>query len=283
MIVVIDVHYLILVYLIPRGSLLEDQLIKELSEIEKDISWHNFRIAHDKLEKLSERKNLPEEVWVRIKLLNSRNLEEFDPEMRLKFAEEALVQSKELNNQEMLLDGLIEVARCKQQLALFNESLEVIEEDEEILKIIEQMENRELIKRRILLLYYKGINLDRLAELDLAFEILTKGKNLAKKINEMKLLMDIYYWMSVLLLHAEDYEHGLKLAFKAKEIAIEIEHKVSEAECNLLIGSNYQWTGKYSKSLEFFEDGIKIRKMLNKNYNEFKFRIGLTYFFLLEN
>ncbi len=95
MIVVIDVHYLILVYLIPRGSLLEDQLIKELSEIEKDISWHNFRIAHDKLEKLSERKNLPEEVWVRIKLLNSRNLEEFDPEMRLKFAEEALVQSKE--------------------------------------------------------------------------------------------------------------------------------------------------------------------------------------------
>ncbi len=150
----------------------------------------------------------------------------------------------------------------------------------EILETIEQRENKELTKKRILLLYYKGINLDKLAELDLAFEVLTKGKNLAEKINEKKLLMDIYFRTAVLRGHAEDYEHGIELGYKAKDIAIEIEHKVWEAECILLIGAYYQWTGKYSKSLEYFEDAIKIRKMLNKNYDDLKFRIGLTNLFM---
>jgi tetratricopeptide (TPR) repeat protein len=254
--------------------------MKELSQIEKDLDWHNFRIAHDKLKKLSDRKNLPKEASIRIMLLNSRNLEEFLPEKRLKLAEEALAQSKGLNDQKLRLEALVEIAHCKQQLALFNESLEVIEKGEEILETIEQKENRNLTKKRILLLYYKGINLDRLAELDLAFEVLTNGKNLAEKINEKKLLMDIYFWTAVLRGHAEDYEHGIELGYKAKEI--EIEHKVCEAECILLIGVYYQWTGKYSKSLEFFEEGIKILKMLNKNYHEPVYRIGLTYYFIGE-
>ncbi len=106
-----------------------NQLVNELSKIEKDISWHNFKIAQDKLKKLSERKNLPKEIRIKIMLLNSRNLEEFLPEKRLELAEEAFAQSKELDNQGLLLESLIEVARCKQQLALFKESLAAIEKE----------------------------------------------------------------------------------------------------------------------------------------------------------
>ncbi|NPE09329.1 MAG: hypothetical protein GNW80_13670 [Asgard group archaeon] len=261
---------------------MDNKLNRELSLIEKDIDWHNFRIAHDKLEKLNKRGNLPKEALVRIMLLNSRNLEEFPPEKRLEFVEEALELSKGSDNQELQLEVLIDLARCKQQLALFRESLETIEKAEEILEIIEEKENAELTKQRISLLYYKGINLDRLAELNLAFEVLTKAKKLAQKINEKKLLMDIYTWIAVLAMHAEEYEQGIDFAFKAKEIALEIEHKAAEVECNTIIGANYQWTGKYSKSLEVFEEGIKIQKSINKNYHELVYRIGLTHYFIGE-
>ncbi|MHA1532580.1 MAG: tetratricopeptide repeat protein, partial [Candidatus Heimdallarchaeota archaeon] len=232
--------------------------------------------------KLSEKKNITKETTIRIMLLNSRNLEEFPSEKRLEFAEEALVGSKKLDNQELQLEALTEVARCKQHLALFNESLEVIEKAEELLEIIEHKENNELTKKRILLLYYKGINLDRLAKLNLAFEVLTKAKKLAQKINEKKLLMDIYLWIAVLTMHAEEYEQGIDFAFKAKEIALEIDHKAMEVESLTVIGIAYQWTGKYSKSLEVFEEGIKIQKSINRNYHELIWRIGLTCYFIGE-
>ncbi len=254
--------------------------MKELSQIEREIDWNNFRIAHDKLKKLSERRDIPKEASVRIMLLNSRNLDEFPPEKRLEFAEEALVLSKGWDNQELQLEALMDIARCKQQLSLFRESLEAIEKAEEILEILEQNENKELVKKRILLLYQKGINLDRLAELNLASEVLTKAKKLAEKINEKKLLMDIFLRIAVLNLHAEEYEQAVDFAFKTKEIAIEIDHKAMEVESLTVIGAAYQWTGKYSKSLELFEEGIKIQKTLNRNYHELVYRIGLTYYFI---
>ena len=261
---------------------MDNRLLKELSFIEKDLDWHNFRIAHDKLTKLSERKNLPIEILVRIKLLNSKNLEEIEPEKRLEFAEEALAQSKRLNNPELQLTAIIEIARCKQQLALFQECLDTLEKGEKILEEIVQEESSELVKKKILLLFYKGICLNRLGKLDLAFEILTKSKGLADTLNEKVLLKDIYYWLAINRGHAEDYEHGLELGFKGKRIAEEIKHEASEADFLNLIGGYYQWTGKYSKAKELFEKGISIRKKINKNYDEFNFRIGLNYYFIGE-
>jgi len=264
------------------GIALDNKLTKELSQIEKEIEWYNFNIADEKLKKLSKRKNIPEEAQVRIKLLQSQNPEKYKSEKIMEFAEGALSQSKELDKQELQLDALINLARCKSNLSLFKESLEVIDEADELLEIIEEKEKKELYKQRISLLYWKGYNLDRLAELNLASEILTQAKNLAEKKNERKLLMEIYFRISVLNLHTEEYEQALIFGLKSKEIALELEHKVMEADCYVLIGAIYQWTGKYSKSLEIFDKGIRILKSINKDYYELLFRIGLTHLFIGE-
>jgi len=256
--------------------------MKEISQIEKEINWHNFKIANDKLKKLSERKDLSKEILMKINILNSRNLEEFYPEDRLKIAEKALALSKEVNNQELLLETLIEKARCQQQFALFRDCLETIKEANEILEKTEQRESKESIKRKILLLYYKAISLNRLGEIDLAFEILTESKNLAEEINEKLLLMNIYYYMAINRGHAEKYNFALELGYKVKEIAQEIKHKIGESKSLNLLGGYYQWTGKYSKAQKLFEEAIGIHKMLNKKYNDLNFRIGLNYFFIGE-
>lgn len=256
--------------------------MKELSQIEKDLDWHNFGIAHDKLKKLSERKDIPKEASIRILLLKSQILSYYTREKRLAYAEEALKLSEKLKDQVLILDSLINKAQCKQQFALFKESLDTIEKADEIIELTEKETNQELTKQRILLLYIRGINLDRLAEFNLATEVFTKARELAEKANQKKLLMDIYFRTAVLFGHTEDYEQAIKFGFKSKEIALEIDHKAMEVDCLILIGAYYQWTGKYSKSLELFDEGIKIQKSLKRNYHELLFRIGLTNYFIGE-
>lgn len=252
--------------------------MNKFTDIERDLDWHNFNLAHEKIQKIS-KGELTEEA-ILVSLFNSKNLEIFEPEQRLKFAEEALAISKKINDQELILKSLIEIARCKHQLALFYESLEFIEQAENLL--LKSKENDALLKNKALILLYKGANLNKLGELELAFEIFREAEQLAIKIDDKKLLTDIYIWMAVNRGHAENYNFGIEISLKAKKIAVEINHQVYEAEFDNIIGSYYLWTGKYSKAKEFLNEGINILKKINKNHEDFIFRLGLNHFFMGE-
>jgi len=258
---------------------LTELLLKEFEEIEKNLDWGNYKIAQDKLEKIVE-KELSNEGVIFLNLLNSKNPEMFNLDERLKFAEKALARSKQINNQKLILKSLIAAVQCKQETALFKDSLDLNEQAEELLAGLEK--DQELVKIQIELLYFKGICLTRIGKLDLAYEIFTEGVKLAKQINEKKLLMDIYFYMGVNRGHVENYDLGLELGFKSKEIAIELDHKIQQANTHVLIGTYYQWTGKYRVAKEFFEEGIEIMKQLNRNHYEFIFRLGLNHYFVGE-
>ena len=250
--------------------------MEKFVEIEKNLDWHNFNIAYDKLQKI-EKGKLKEEEAIYIKLLHSKNIELFEPEQRWKFAEEAFIASKKLNNIDLILKSLIEMARCKQQLALFFESLEFIDQAEKLIQ--EQKENESVLRNKTLILYYKGINNDRTGKLGLAFDFFSESEQLAKKIDDKKLLTDIYIWEAINRSHMENYEPGIEIALKAKKIAKEINHQENEALLIILLGSYYSWTGKYSAAQEILNEGIEIRKKINKKYDDFIYRLGLNHFF----
>ncbi|NHJ03870.1 MAG: hypothetical protein EAX90_03540 [Candidatus Heimdallarchaeota archaeon] len=250
--------------------------MEKFAEIEKDLNWHNFNIAYDKLQKI-EKGKLTDEEAIYVKLLHSKNIELFEPEQRWKFAEEAFIASKKLSNIDLILKSLIEIARCKQQLALFFESLEFIEQAEKLIQ--KQKENESMQKNKALILYYKGINRNRTGKLELAFETFREAELLAKKIDNKKLLTDIYLWIAINRGHVENYELGIKFALKAKEIAIEINHQVNETELDIIIGTYYFWTGKYSKAEQMLKEGMNIRKKIGKRYEDFIYRLGLNHFF----
>jgi len=258
---------------------LVNQLIKELSEIERDINWHRFRSAYERLEKIP-LDGLTKEALVKINLLKCRNLELYEPELRLQFANDGLKIGNELNDKKLLLEILIAIAQCKYELALFKESLDVLGEAMVLLKSFDHENERDLIKMKITILLYQGINLDRTGKIDLAYEILNESEDLAEKFLEKRLLIEIYIWEAINRGHAENYILGLEFGFKAKKIAKEIEHKACEIECIEIIGTYYQWTGKYSLAKQFFDEGIELAKEDNKKYSQFIYRLGLNHFFI---
>lgn len=238
--------------------------LKELEQSEHLKNVGNFEEALNIVNKLEEEKILNDEDLLSLKLLKStlllnlRHLQE-----ALELAEEVLDKAETFNRYDKSIDALHNIAWVHRRLGKLEESLGLIDKAEEIIDTYFPEPNKEIQEKKGSLYLIKGSIFFARGNLDLIKKSLEKGLELAKQVDDKKLLMHFtinfgtYYGIKGNLERAIDYHsQGLILAKQIND------------KQNIIIALNnlgwvYREQGKLNKAFERINESYTLCKEIN--------------------
>jgi tetratricopeptide (TPR) repeat protein len=260
---------------------------KNLQEIMELIRNVKLDEAKNKLEKIEKKGSLSNEEKIRINILYSMYYDSLIDEKKIQenrqkaidLSNLALEESKKTGCNILIIDSLLNLARILSYRQLINESLKNAEEAEKIISNI-KFETDELIERKAFLYYLKGANYLRLGNKEVSENILRKGLEECKKINEKHIQNRIYIQLA--FGEGSDYEKAKEYFEKGLELALEIENKSHIAHFYDSLGAFNQWFGKYDVALEYIQKAILLKDEMGRPNTLTKSRLGFHYFYIGE-
>jgi tetratricopeptide (TPR) repeat protein len=255
-------------------------IAEELQTIEKEVNSLNYTVAYRKLHKLQEREGLTKEDQIKIKVLLSRNvfLHAKGQKTRLNLAKEAVNECRELSNSKLLMEALIEVARGQFFLGKIIESLETIQEIEDLLKVVKNPDEIDYKKIEIAALNIKGVNYQREFGSEEGYKVLIAGLNLAKKLNIPHLILEIRFSLNFIIGEQRKYDQIEEWELRSIKIAEKANEEIWVAYHYIHLAMVYLNTfNRFDEAIELSRKAISIAEKNELNFSSFKGIEGMVH------
>ncbi len=235
--------------------------------------------AIKELHKLTLRENLEALHQIRFQILNSTILiEKGENEKGLKLAEKAYEKSREINNQNLMIEADISKANALIGLGKLNTCLEIIEEDEKLLSAT-TLKNKLNEMNRAALKRIKGKAIRRKGEMDQALEYLKESLSIYEKLDLKFEIAGVFNEIGII--HASKGE--LDLALEYLQQSLEEYEGIGNIQPTFKLFNNigliYSYKGEPDKALENYEKSLELSEKFGTRQSAaaLLLNIGLIY------
>jgi hypothetical protein len=260
---------------------------RELQEIEKEVNSQSYTIAQRKLNKLQERKDLTREIQAKIQILLSKNVFHAaeNQKERLHLAEEAVKECRELDDNELLIEALTELARCKFHIMKYDESLENIEEIKNLLKDTKTQVKNYYKKMKVILDDLTALNYNRMADkLGVSYKnkALEISKNNLKQAEDLALpylILEVRYTIMRIMNDLGDFNTFEEWVNDSAKIAQKANEEIWEVRFTSYLARVINGLfGRHSEAIEIMQKSFKIFDKYEINYSQLRIIEAMAYF-----
>ena len=191
-------------------------------------------------------------------LKSSIHYELFSSEEALNYAELAYKESKELESDYDIISALMLKSRIFGGMVEPNESLKLISEAEEILAGSNQKFSQEFKMMKGNVLLRKGSSYFGLGELNLCLKFLGEASQLAKDINDKKLILQTTKWLGFTFGIKGESDLALEYQIRYLALAIELNDKQEVIGAHNTLGMKFTERGEFERAIEHLEEGLSI-------------------------
>jgi tetratricopeptide (TPR) repeat protein len=191
-------------------------------------------------------------------LKSSILFELFSSEEALNYAELAYKESKELESDYDIISALMLKSRIFGGMVEPNESLKVLNEAEEILARNNQKLSQEFKLMKGYISLRKGSCYFSMGELNLCLRFLGEASNLAKDINDKKLILQTTKWLGFTYGIKGESDLALEYQKRYLALAIELNDKQEIIGAHNTLGMKFTERGEFKRAIEHLEKGLSI-------------------------
>ena len=196
-------------------------------------------------------------------LKSSILFELFSSEEALNYAELAYKESKELESDYDIISALMLKSRIFGGMVEPNESLKVLNEAEEILARNNQKLSQEFKLMKGYISLRKGSCYFSMGELNLCLRFLGEASNLAKDINDKKLILQTTKWLAFTYDVKGESDHALEYKKRYLALAIELNDKQEIIGAHNSLGMAYTEKDEFKRAIEHLEKGLSLCHEIN--------------------
>jgi len=232
---------------------------QELKQAENLKNNWKLKEAFNILDNFDDNKDLTTHEKFQFYFLKSSILFElFFSEEALNYAELAYKESKELESDYDIISALMLKSRIFGGMVEPNESLKVLNEAEEILARNIQKLSQEFKMMKGNVLLRKGCCYFALGELNLCLKFLGEASNLAKDINDKKLILQTTKWLGFTHSIKGESDLGLEYQKQYLALAIELNDKQEVIGAHNTLGMKFTERGEFKRAIEHLEKCLSI-------------------------
>ena len=196
-------------------------------------------------------------------LKSSILFELFSSEEALNYAELAYKESKELESDYDIISALMLKSRIFGGMVEPNESLKVLNEAEEILARNNQKLSQEFKLMKGYISLRKGSCYFSMGELNFCLRFLGEASNLAKDINDKKLILQTTKWLAFTYDVKGESDHALEYKKRYLALAIELNDKQEIIGAHNSLGMAYTEKDEFKRAIEHLEKGLSLCHEIN--------------------
>lgn len=240
----------------------------------------NFNKALQMVEARENSEDLDPEELLAGKILKSRILTEMgDYEDSLQLIEVALADSKRLNKPLFEIDACIAKAWTLENRGKYNESLDVLNLGEQIIKKLESTSPARITQRRASLMCQKGRNICRQGDLEGAMPLLEQSLTLYAELEDQFGILFSLRSASLAYYLKGDLTRALGYCQRSLAQSEELGYKISIANALNNIGVVYTTRGEINQALEYYQQSLALFEELGneKSVGMMFHNIGVVY------
>ena len=194
-------------------------------------------------------------------LKSSILLDLFDSKEAMNYADLAYKESKELETDYEIINALI----LKDRIfgSIVDNSLELINEAEEILARNNQKSSQEFKMMKGYVCLHKGCHYFSIGELNRCLRFLGEASQLAKEINDKKLILQTAKWLSFTYSIKGEGDRALEHKERYLALAIELNDKQEIIGAHNTLGMEHTEKGEIKQAIEHLEKGLSICDEIN--------------------
>jgi len=252
---------------------------QELISAEDLYHKGNLDESLKELTKLEMREDLEELYKIKYQILKSQILiEKGENEKGIELAEKAFKESKELDNQDLMIEADISKANALIGLGKLKECLAIVEINEKLLAVT-TMRNKIIDLNRAALNRIKGKAIRRKGELDQALEYLSRSLSIYKNLNQKFEIAGLFNDIGII--HASKGE--LDLALEYLQQSLEGYEEVGNIQPAFKLFNNigliYSYKGEPDKALENYQKSLELSEKFGTRQSAatLLYNIGLIY------
>ncbi len=182
----------------------------------------------------------------------------------LALAEETYDMSLGLSKNLQSVDCFIFMAESLVWFGNPDKALDILIQGEELLKKLTQVISSEYMKREASIAKIKGRYYYRKHDIDLALKHIKQSLKLGEKIDFKKLIAIVLRELSeTIARYKSDMDLALEYAKKGVAIAKESKNKFAIAQCLLMLGEIYRFTGDWKRALKLYNESLSIYEELD--------------------
>ncbi|MBY8987146.1 MAG: hypothetical protein KGD61_01740 [Candidatus Lokiarchaeota archaeon] len=174
----------------------------------------------------------------------------------MNYAELAYKESKELKSEYEIINSLMLKSQIFGGMVESNKSLKVINEAEEILARNNQTSSQEFKMMKGNVLLCKGCCYFGLGELNLCMKFLGEASQLAKDINDKKLILQTTKWLGFTYGIKGESDRALEYQKRYLVLAIELNDKQEIIGAHNTLGMKFTERGEFKRAIEHLEEGL---------------------------
>jgi len=237
---------------------------QKLKQVEILKNNYKLKEALNILNDFDEEKVLtPRERFQFYFLKSSILFELFSSKEALNYAELAYKESKELESDYDIISALMLKSRIFGSILKPNESLKVINEAEEILTRNNQKSSQEFKMMKGNVLLRKGCCYFSLGDISRCLRFLSEASQLAKEINDKKLIMRTIKWLSFSYSVKGESDRALEYQTQYLALATELNDKQEIIGAHNTLGMQFTERGEFKRAIEHLEKGLSICDGIN--------------------
>ncbi|NVM18510.1 MAG: hypothetical protein HWN80_12410 [Candidatus Lokiarchaeota archaeon] len=176
----------------------------------------------------------------------------------MNYAELAYKESKELESEYEIINSLMLKSHIFGGMVESDKSLKVINEAEEILARNNQKSSQEFKMMKGNVLLRKGCCYFGLGELNLCMKFLGEASQLAKDINDKKLILQTTKWLGFTYGIKGESDRALEYQKRYLALAIELNDKQEIIGAHNTLGMKFTEKGEFKRAIQHLEEGLSI-------------------------
>jgi tetratricopeptide (TPR) repeat protein len=232
---------------------------QKLKQAENLKNNYKLKEALNILNDFDEEKVLTTRERFQFYFLKSYILDElFSSKEALVYAELAYQESKNLELNYEIINALMLKSRIFGGMVEPNESLKVINEAEEILAKNNQKSSQEFKLMKGYISLRKGCCYFGLGVLNLCLEFVGEASQLAKDINDKKLILQTAKWLGFTYGIKGESDRALEYQKRYLALAIELNDKQEIIGAHNTLGMKFSERGEFKRAIEHLEKGLSI-------------------------
>ncbi|MCK4566521.1 MAG: tetratricopeptide repeat protein, partial [Candidatus Thorarchaeota archaeon] len=239
---------------------------EEKAHLEKLMNKGKFSEALQLVETFDGRNDLTPNDQLAYLLLRSTILSKLGHyKDALEIAERAKEESQRLEAPLQIVDALIVASDVLLNLGRFDESLEAVEQSEQVLKAIPQEQPSELVMRKATLVNRRGNIYYRRGYYGQALDCLERSLVLFEEIGNKQGMAKSFYDIGSVHWRNGDLDRALQYFEQSLELREDIGDKSSIASSLNVVGVIYRRKGDYNRALEYYKRSLVLKEEIGNN------------------
>ena len=234
---------------------------EEIAHTEQLMNAGKFNEALQLVETIEERSDLTSNDQIACHLLRSALLSKLGQlEDALEIANGAIEESQKLESHLQMVDALLIVSEILWRLGRPDESLEAVEQGEQMLHTISREQTSELMQREAALIDRKGTIYQWKGQFDQALECHKRSLTLFEEIGIKQGIATSLFNIGVIHWRNGELDRALQSFEQSLVLREEIGNKHDIAICLNAIGVIYRRKGDYNQALEYYKRSLVLKE-----------------------